>query len=94
MIAAVALVFGGVGMALAYLTGGLAKQFAPSFLLVLFALLRVVRSPFGHVLVAIRENQQRANEGGRSVHFPDGNATIARLEPTAPSAAASCAAER
>jgi spermidine dehydrogenase len=26
-----------------------------------------------------RENQQRANEGGRSVHFPDGNATIARL---------------
>ena len=27
---------------------------------VLYALLRVVRSPFGHVLVAIRENQQRA----------------------------------
>jgi len=26
-----------------------------------------------------RENQERANEGGRSVHFPDGNATIARL---------------
>jgi len=26
-----------------------------------------------------RENQARANEGGRSVHFPDGNATIARL---------------
>jgi spermidine dehydrogenase len=26
-----------------------------------------------------RENQQRANEGGRSIHFPDGNATIARL---------------
>ena len=26
-----------------------------------------------------RENQGRANEGGRSVHFPDGNATIARL---------------
>jgi spermidine dehydrogenase len=26
-----------------------------------------------------RENQSRANEGGRSVHFPDGNATIARL---------------
>jgi len=27
---------------------------------VLYALLRVVRSPFGHVLVAIRENEQRA----------------------------------
>jgi spermidine dehydrogenase len=26
-----------------------------------------------------RESQARANEGGRSVHFPDGNATIARL---------------
>jgi len=26
-----------------------------------------------------RENQLRADEGGRSVHFPDGNATIARL---------------
>jgi spermidine dehydrogenase len=26
-----------------------------------------------------RENQARAGEGGRSVHFPDGNATIARL---------------
>ena len=26
-----------------------------------------------------RENQPRANEGGRAVHFPDGNATIARL---------------
>jgi spermidine dehydrogenase len=26
-----------------------------------------------------RENQQRASEGGRSIHFPDGNATIARL---------------
>ena len=26
-----------------------------------------------------RENQARANEGGRSIHFPDGNATIARL---------------
>jgi len=26
-----------------------------------------------------RENQARANEGGRAVHFPDGNATIARL---------------
>jgi ABC-type branched-subunit amino acid transport system ATPase component/ABC-type branched-subunit amino acid transport system permease subunit len=29
-------------------------------LAVLFVLLRVIRSPFGHVLVAIRENQQRA----------------------------------
>ena len=29
-------------------------------LAVLYALLRVVRSPFGHVLVAIRENEQRA----------------------------------
>ncbi|MGE0463376.1 MAG: NAD(P)-binding protein [Vicinamibacterales bacterium] len=26
-----------------------------------------------------RENQERASEGGRSIHFPDGNATIARL---------------
>jgi spermidine dehydrogenase len=26
-----------------------------------------------------RENQQRASAGGRSIHFPDGNATIARL---------------
>lgn len=26
-----------------------------------------------------RENQERANRGGRAVHFPDGNATIARL---------------
>ncbi|MFN8062825.1 MAG: NAD(P)-binding protein [Vicinamibacterales bacterium] len=26
-----------------------------------------------------RENQDRADRGGRSVHFPDGNATIARL---------------
>lgn len=26
-----------------------------------------------------RENQARAGEGGRAVHFPDGNATIARL---------------
>jgi spermidine dehydrogenase len=26
-----------------------------------------------------RENQARASEGGRAVHFPDGNATIARL---------------
>ena len=26
-----------------------------------------------------RENQARANAGGRAIHFPDGNATIARL---------------
>ena len=26
-----------------------------------------------------RENQERANAAGRSIHFPDGNATIARL---------------
>jgi spermidine dehydrogenase len=26
-----------------------------------------------------RENQARASEGGRAIHFPDGNATIARL---------------
>jgi spermidine dehydrogenase len=26
-----------------------------------------------------RENQQRANAAGRAIHFPDGNATIARL---------------
>lgn len=26
-----------------------------------------------------RENQERANRGGRAVHFPDGNATVARL---------------
>ena len=31
---------------------------------VLFVLLRVVRSPFGHVLVAIRENEQRATFQG------------------------------
>jgi len=31
---------------------------------VLYVLLRVVRSPFGHVLVAIRENQQRATFQG------------------------------
>jgi ABC-type branched-subunit amino acid transport system ATPase component/ABC-type branched-subunit amino acid transport system permease subunit len=31
---------------------------------VLYALLRVVRSPFGHVLVAIRENEQRASFQG------------------------------
>ncbi|RPH58186.1 MAG: ATP-binding cassette domain-containing protein, partial [Burkholderiales bacterium] len=33
-------------------------------LAVLYALLRVVRSPFGHVLVAIRENEQRATFQG------------------------------
>ena len=33
-------------------------------LVVLYGLLRVVRSPFGHVLVAIRENEQRANFQG------------------------------
>lgn len=26
-----------------------------------------------------RENQERASRGGRSIHFPDGNATVARL---------------
>ncbi|MDF1790514.1 MAG: branched-chain amino acid ABC transporter ATP-binding protein/permease [Thalassobaculaceae bacterium] len=31
---------------------------------VLYALLRVIRSPFGHVLVAIRENEQRATFQG------------------------------
>ena len=34
---------------------------------VLYVLLRVVRSPFGHVLVAIRENQQRATFQGYDV---------------------------
>jgi branched-chain amino acid transport system ATP-binding protein len=34
---------------------------------VLYGLLRVVRSPFGHVLVAIRENQQRATFQGYDV---------------------------
>jgi ABC-type branched-subunit amino acid transport system ATPase component/ABC-type branched-subunit amino acid transport system permease subunit len=34
---------------------------------VLYLLLRVARSPFGHVLVAIRENQQRATFQGYSV---------------------------
>ena len=34
---------------------------------VLFGLLRVTRSPFGHVLVAIRENQQRASFQGYHV---------------------------
>ena len=33
----------------------------------LFALLRLVRSPFGHVLVAIRENQQRATFQGYEI---------------------------
>ncbi len=33
-------------------------------LAVLYALLRIVRSPFGHVLVAIRENEQRATFQG------------------------------
>jgi len=36
-------------------------------LAVLYGLLRVVRSPFGHVLVAIRENQQRATFQGYDV---------------------------
>ncbi|MDP3700259.1 MAG: branched-chain amino acid ABC transporter ATP-binding protein/permease [Hylemonella sp.] len=34
---------------------------------VLYALLRVVRSPFGHVLVAIRENEQRATFQGYNI---------------------------
>jgi ABC-type branched-subunit amino acid transport system ATPase component/ABC-type branched-subunit amino acid transport system permease subunit len=34
---------------------------------VLYVVLRVVRSPFGHVLVAIRENQQRANFQGYAI---------------------------
>ena len=36
-------------------------------LLVLYVLLRLARSPFGHVLVAIRENQQRATFQGYPV---------------------------
>ncbi|TFF19142.1 ATP-binding cassette domain-containing protein [Jiella endophytica] len=36
-------------------------------LIVLFCLIRVLRSPFGHVLVAIRENQQRATFQGYKV---------------------------
>jgi ABC-type branched-subunit amino acid transport system ATPase component/ABC-type branched-subunit amino acid transport system permease subunit len=36
-------------------------------LIVLYVLLRVVRSPFGHVLVAIRENQLRATFQGYSI---------------------------
>ena len=35
---------------------------------VLFLLLRVVRSPFGHVIVAIRENEQRATFQGYNTH--------------------------
>ena len=35
---------------------------------VLYVVLRVVRSPFGHVLVAIRENQQRATFQGYAVN--------------------------
>jgi len=34
---------------------------------VLYVVLRVVRSPFGHVLVAIRENQQRATFQGYAI---------------------------
>ncbi len=34
---------------------------------VVYALLRVVRSPFGHVLVAIRENEQRATFQGYNI---------------------------
>ena len=34
---------------------------------ILYVLLRVIRSPFGHVLVAIRENQQRATFQGYPV---------------------------
>jgi len=37
--------------------------------LVLYLLLRVVRSPFGHVLVAIRENQQRATFQGYTTEY-------------------------
>ncbi len=37
--------------------------------LVLYALLRVTRSPFGHVLVAIRENQLRATFQGYGVQY-------------------------
>ena len=35
---------------------------------VLFLLLRVIRSPFGHVIVAIRENEQRATFQGYNTH--------------------------
>ena len=38
--------------------------------LVLYALLRVVRSPFGHTMVAIRENEQRATfQGYNTTHY-------------------------
>ncbi|CAM5209933.1 Vitamin B12 import ATP-binding protein BtuD [Castellaniella defragrans] len=37
--------------------------------LVLYLLLRIVRSPFGHVLVAIRENQQRATFQGYTTEY-------------------------
>ena len=37
-------------------------------LAVLYLLLRVVRSPFGHVLVGIRENEQRASFQGYDTH--------------------------
>ena len=40
---------------------------AASGLAVLYGLLRVVRSPFGHVLVAIRENPQRATFQGYAI---------------------------
>ena len=36
--------------------------------IVLFVLLRVTRSPFGHVIVAIRENEQRATFQGYDTH--------------------------
>ena len=35
---------------------------------VLYLLLRVIRSPFGHVIVAIRENEQRATFQGYNTH--------------------------
>lgn len=55
--------------------GPLSLESAPAFyafvavvgLAVTYVLLRVVRSPFGHVLVAIRENQQRATFQGYDV---------------------------
>ncbi|MBN9671526.1 branched-chain amino acid ABC transporter ATP-binding protein/permease [Roseibium aggregatum] len=37
--------------------------------LVLFAMVRLLRSPFGHVLVAIRENQQRASFQGYNIQL-------------------------
>lgn len=36
---------------------------------VLYLLLRVIRSPFGHVIVAIRENEQRATFQGYNTHL-------------------------